>query len=131
MILAETPILAMTIVPRSDRLEQHLRTWADWLSAPDGPDGLPCEACVGENYQSLDRESDGAYERLDHWIAENVQAVVEGIGERAPAQKAALYRAYGIVSVFRFPRGNYEDVLREAKTSVAIGLRRRGVWLGD
>lgn len=127
----------MCVVKRPDKLagdlmlDRHLQTWAAWLRGPDLPDGLPTEACAGENYASLDHDTDGAYERLDHWIAENVQAVVEGIGERSPAQKAALYRAYDVVAVFRFPRGNYAEVLEEAKVAVRVGLRRRGVWLGE
>lgn len=134
-MLAEA-VLAICVQPvarpaPNHRLEQHLKTWAAWLRTPEGPDGYPSEGCVGENYKSLDRDSDGAYERLDHWIAEAVQAVVEDMGRRNPAQKAALYRAYDIVSVFRFQRGNYTDVLDEAKLAVAVGLRRRGVWLGE
>jgi hypothetical protein len=115
-----------------NRLEQHLRTWADWMRGPDRPDGLPTEASGGvENYSTIDRDSDSSYEKLDFWIAETTNTVIEDIGNRNPAQKAALYRAYDIVSHFRFPRGNYLELLDAAKLAVSVGLRRRGVWLGE
>jgi hypothetical protein len=114
------------------RLEQHLQTWAAWMRGPEVPDGLPTEACGGmDNYSTIDRDSDAAYEKLDFWVAETVNTVINDIGERHPAQKAALYRAYEVVAAFRFPRDSYEAVLSEARQNVLMGLRRRGVWLGE
>ncbi len=130
MMLAE-PIL-MKVPPYAERLEQHLQTWAEWMRGPEVPDGLPSEGCGGvENYKSLDRDSDSAYEKLDFWIAETTNVVIEDIGIQHPAQKAALYRAYSVLAAFRFPRDNYLDSLDAAKQGVLIGLRKRGVWLGE
>ena len=133
MLVADLPLMAINVIPvYENRLEQHLRTWADWMKGPVSPDGLPSEACGGfENYQTIDRDSDAAYERLDFWIAETTNTVINDIGARHPAQKAALYRAYGVLAAFRFPRDNYEQTLAEARQNVLIGLRKRGVWLGQ
>ena len=96
------------------------------------PDGVPHEACGGiENYSSVDLDNDNAYAALDSDLANRTNAVIEDIGVRHPAQHAALYRAFGLVSVFRFPRDNYAQVLESAKENVKIGLRIRGVWLGE
>jgi hypothetical protein len=111
--------------------DRHLETWAAWKHAPDGPDGLPTEGCVGENYTSVDLDSDIAFEKLDSWIAMAVDAVVSDIGERHPTQRAALEQAYGIASLYRFPRENYDGLLAMAKAGVTVGLRRRGVWMGE
>lgn len=126
--------ISITIQPIStaqEWVERHLVTWCAWKHGWYGPDGLPSESCAGENYQSLDRESEKAYEKLDFWIAETCQVVIDDIGKRNPAQKAALYRAYDVVAAFQFPRGNYQELLREAKAGVFLGLKRRSVWLGD
>lgn len=135
MMLRDVPVLCMSVEPVirfNPRAEEALRTWSQWMRGPEAPDGLPSEGCGGvENYKSLDRDSDAAYERLDFWIAETTNTVIEDIGERNPAQKAALYRAYDVVAAFQFPRGNYEKLLADAKVAVLVGLRRRGVWLGE
>jgi hypothetical protein len=111
--------------------ERHLVTWCAWKHGWYGPDGLPSGSMVAENYSTIDRESDAAYDRLDAWIAETCDVVIESIGQAHPAQKAALYRCYDIVSAFRFPRGNYAELLVQAKSNVLLGLRKRGVWLGE
>lgn len=132
MLMVEGPLRAIQVLPVHSRVDQALKAWANYMRSKEGPDGLPEQACGGiENYSTLDRDSDGAYERLDIWTAEHTQEVIEDIGKRSPAQKAALYRAYDISAVFRFPRDNYKELLVEAKIAVAIGLRRRGVWLGE
>lgn len=117
--------------PAQEWTDRHLDTWCAWKHGWSGPDGYPDQAQGLENYTTIDHGSERAYEKLDAWIAETVQVVIDGIGERHPAQKAALYRAYDIVAAFQFPRGNYEGLLRAAKANVTIGLRRRQVWLGE
>lgn len=131
MNMAEPHIKIIPIKTAQYWVERHLTTWCAWKHGWYGPDGLPSESCAGENYQSLDRDSEAAYDKLDSWIAETCQVVIDDIGNRYPAQKAALYRAYDIVSAFRFPRDNYEILLQAAKGNVLQGLRRRGVWLGE
>jgi hypothetical protein len=111
--------------------DQYLTQWCAAKHGWYGPKGLPEESQVFENYSTIDRDSDAAYEKLDAWIVGIVDVVVDDIGKRNPAQKAALYKAYDIVSVYVFLRGNYDELLKEAKAQVQRGLRMRGVWLGE
>lgn len=112
-------------------VDSHLQTWARSMSGDNLPRGCPRQACVGENYSSLDLDNVAAYEHLDADIARRTGAVIDDIGIRHPAQKAAIYRAYGVAAVFRFPRENYAQILDAAKENVKLGLRKRGVWLGE
>lgn len=109
----------------AEQLETILEIWARWMRSGGGPDGLPSRACVGEGYSTLDHDSDGANERLDKWLAIACGTVIAGL---APAQRCALHRQY-LEAVYRFK--DFEASLTRAKVNVAIGLRRRGVWLGD
>lgn len=137
MIMAELPLIAMVKIPLAgltiaeQMTERHLDTWCAWKHGWSGPRGYPGEALVGENYTTLDHNSERAYEKLDGWVAMQVELVIDGIGQRNPAQKAALYRAYDVVAAFQFPRGNYAELLKAAKVEVMAGLKRRSVWLGE
>lgn len=126
MLMTELP--ATTV---EEWTERHLVTWCAWKHGWYGPAGLPEGSLLFENYSTIDRDSDAAYARLDYWIAETVQVVMDDIGERNPAMKAALYRAYDIVAAFRFKRGNYQQLLCDGRRQVYLGLRRRGVWCGE
>lgn len=108
---------------------QHLETWATWMRGPDGPEGLPQRACGGllSNFTTLDADNEKAYGRLDNWIAERVNAVVSDL---APAPKAAIYHRF-LHAVYRFPRGNYVEILQSAMERIRDGLRERQVWLGE
>lgn len=123
--------IVAVLSPAQEWTERHLVTWCSWKHGWYGPKGHAEGSLVVENYSTIDRDSDAAYERLDEWVALACEAVINGIGNQHPTQKAALYRAYEITSAFRFPRDNYEAVLAQAKLSVQAGLRRRGVWLGE
>lgn len=111
-----------------DWCERHLDVWCAWKHGWVLPQGLPDSSQILENYTTIDRDSERAYEELDAWIAQQVQLVIDGL---VPAQKAALYRAYNIVNVYVFPRGNYGETLAVAKGRVLLGLRRRSVWCGE
>lgn len=124
-------IVPLPLTPAQEWTERHLVTWRSWKHGWYGPKGYADGSLVVENYSTIDRDSDAAYERLDEWIALTCEAVINGLGNQHPAQKAALYRAYDITATFRFPRDNYQAVLTQAKASVQDGLRRRGVWLGE
>lgn len=115
-------------IPQSERVEWHLRNWQTWMHRPALRLGMPRKAAVGENYTSVDLDNEIAYESLDDDLAERTNAVIDGL---VPAQRMAIYKAYGMISVWRFPRDNFEAVLKLAKASVAVGLVRKGVWLGD
>jgi hypothetical protein len=111
-------------------LDRHLQTWADWMHSAELPEGLPSDSCSGlvQNYLTLDWDSTEALETLDTGIARAVDAAVNDL---SPAHRAAIYRRYGIFSVFRFPRENYAVLLADARERILVGLRRRGIWIGQ
>lgn len=109
-------------------LDRLLSEWAEWMQRPGIRLGLPKRAAVGENYTSLDLDNEIAYDALDDDLAIRTNAVIDGL---PPAQRMAIYRCYGIVSVWRFPRDNYADVLIIARANVLTGLKKRGVWVGE
>jgi hypothetical protein len=112
-------------------VDRYLDAWAEWMRQGSLPQGLPSRAAVGENYATMDWDTDRLYGALDSDIAIKTATVIDDIGRRHPAQKAALYRAYSILAVYQFPRDNYIETLEIGKSNVLIGLRKRGVWLGE
>ncbi len=48
-------------------VERCLDNWSRWMRGTEAPDGLPQEACVGENYTTYDAHSEQAYDKLDIW----------------------------------------------------------------
>ena len=107
--------------------ESALLTWARFMRGSDLPDGLPSEVGILENFSGYDANSEHAYDKLDGWIADTTHAA---ICELIPIENAAIYNVY-LQAIYRFPRGNYSEVLDRARANVQAGLRRRGVWLGD
>lgn len=108
--------------------EWHLGNWSDWMRRGELPEGMPDQASGGaENYTNYDADSERAYSALDMWAADTTNAVVHGLQGH---ETAAIYHAY-LDAVYRFMRGNYEEILMHAKDNVQVGLRRRGVWLGE
>jgi len=108
-------------------VDWNLTNWAKWLSYGGLPEGLPDKASGGlENYTSLDRDSDGEYEKLDERLAEITDVVVSELDE---PYKAVIKHAYGIVRHVAVWR--YDAVLAQGKLMVQIGLSKRNVWLGE
>lgn len=106
-------------------LDYHLDNWARWMREKDGPEGLPEKASGGlMGYSGMDRDSDGAYARNDAWLAEHADAAISDL---VPAQRAAIYTAYDLAAVWRFPRDNYEEILALARAKIRATLLRRGV----
>lgn len=104
-------------------LDFHLENWARWMQAHDGPEGLPSKASGGlKAFTTM--ENDSTYARLDTWLAEHTDAAVKAL---TPAERAALYHAYDLTSVWRFPRDNFDDLLASARSQVRATLLRRGV----
>lgn len=111
-------------------LDWHLQNWADWMHQKDLPDGYPHNSCCGivQNFTTVDLDNDYTYDHLDTDLAHRTNAVIDSL---PPAQRAAVYRKYGVTAAFRFERDNYADLLVLARAAILIGLRRRGVWLGQ
>ncbi len=105
-------------------VERCLDNWSRWMRGTEAPDGLPQEACVGENYTTYDAHSEQAYDKLDIWLAETTNAAIEGL---EASEQASIYARYLGLSVAFWRGGNYLD---SAKEHLADSLRRRGVWLG-
>ena len=107
--------------------ESALLTWARFMRRNESPDGFPDHVAILETFSGYDANSEHAYDKLDVWIADTTHAVICGL---IPIENAAIYHIY-LQAVYRFPRGNYSEVLERARANVQDGLRRRGVWLGD
>lgn len=107
--------------------EWHLWNWSLWMHRGELPEGMPSEACSGENYTTYDANSERAYTALDAWAAETTHMVVQGLDA---SERMAIHRCY-LNAVYRFIRGNYLDLLEAAKANVQAGLKRRSVWLGE
>jgi len=109
-------------------VECHLRNWVSWMHQGAKPDGLPKWASGGlQNYTSFDSEGWTAWENLDKWAAEATNAAIESL----PAiEQCAIHHAY-LRAVYRFPRGNYQHVLDNARLHLQTALRKKNVWLGE
>lgn len=109
-------------------LEWNLENWARWMSGGARPQGLPRSASGGlSNYTTLDVNNERAYGKLDAWAASATNAAIDDL---KPIEQCAISNAY-LCSVWRFRNVNQADVLASAKRNVVIGLRRRGIWLGE
>ena len=105
------------------RLEFHLDNWRRWMRSDVITDGAPNRAagCIGGGYS---RSFEDMIDSADVRCALTVDALIEGL---SPGQRAAIHHCY-LRAVFRFPRGNYEDLLAEAKRRLDLGLMARGVY---
>lgn len=108
-------------------LESHLSNWVRWMRGSEAPEGLPDRACGGVRGFTILGDSEQAYDKMDATLAEATNAAIEGL---VPAERAAIYREYGVCAVYRFPRDNYQDILAAGRQHVLESLRRRGVWCG-
>ena len=72
----------------------------------------------------IDREPNNGDEadRASYFI----ESVIDDLD---PAPRAAINRRYGICSVFRFPRNNYEQTLVLAHERLVIICKRKGIVL--
>ena len=106
----------------SDRwIERHLYTWSLWMNGGRIADGYPEHTAGLKGFTHTDM--DASYDSLDRWIAEVVSVCVE---ELPPAQWAAVHNRFGI-SMFRFPRGNEQELYLAAKLTLIPLLRKRNV----
>lgn len=107
------------------RLEALLQDWAQWCMSYRPRLGFPSGVWSGggfaesKTFEDMCSECDGVVNR-------NIEAAIDDL---TPAQRAAVYRHYGIAAVFRFPRTNYAEQLDQAHTTLRRALPRRGVML--
>ena len=84
----------------------------DSKSAGFGSSGL-------SSFEDMCEQSDNA----------TMMALDAAIDSLQPAERAAINRCYGICSVFRFPRANYELMLTKAHDALIVSVKRRGLVL--
>jgi hypothetical protein len=101
-----------------------LEDWAKWQSTYRPKTGFKSRSAgfVAIGLQSFD----DLCERSDSITMTTIDASVDSL---EPPQRAAINRRYGICSVFRFPRNNYEQMLIEAHQRLIVTCKRRGVVL--
>lgn len=103
-----------------------LADWARLMRTDEPVKGFP-RAVPGLSNGGASKSFDDLVEECDMRIARITKAIVEDL---AAPQQCALHNAYGLANVWRF-RGSVAEVLELAKLNVGIGLRKRGVWLGE
>ena len=100
-----------------------LEGWAEWSRSYRPKLGFPgrgvCGAAASKSFEDLCDECDST---VNH-------AIDAAVDDLSPAQRAALYRHYGIAAVFRFPRFNYAEQLELAHHDLRRTLPKRGVMV--
>lgn len=77
-------------------------------------------ACLGlSSFEDMCEQSDSAIMR----------ALDSAVDDLDPAPRAAINRRYGLCSVFRFPRDNYEQMLILAHERLVVVCKRNGIVL--
>lgn len=104
-------------------ITRHLYTWARWMrrDRDEAPEGYlkRSPGLTGYTHMSMD----AAYDKLDEFVAEAVDACLEVL---PPAEWAAVQSRHGLAT-FRFPRGNENALYLSAKARLIPLLRRRNV----
>jgi hypothetical protein len=109
-----------------ERAEWHLTNWRRFMGdgatfAKLGAPGAAAGFATGGRIHSFDDLADQA----DKAAADATDSILEDLRRHKPAQVAAVYHAYHL-AVYRFPRGNYEALLSDAKAAVWRELSARG-----
>lgn len=102
-------------------LDWYMKNWARWMRHDVSVNAYPKQSIgfvAGGYSSSFDEMCDAA----DVRAARAVDALVLGLN---PAEKAAIHHTY-LRAVFRFPRGNFPELLSRARSHVARGMRSRG-----
>jgi hypothetical protein len=108
-----------------DRLQILLEDWANWQKGYSGARGYSDHAVGLQADRRVSGDSwDDVIEQVDNWVSQMVDAAVDDL---PPGQGAAINKRYGVAAVFRFPRGNYEELLAEAHATLMQTLPKKGV----
>lgn len=108
---------------RFSRLSAILEDWAVWQSRYTGIKSTFGSICMSSGYTASK-----TFEDLLLGIEDNICRLVEAaIDDLESGQRAAINQRYGITSVFRFPRGNYDDLLLNAHERLLVTLPKKGV----
>ena len=112
------------------RVEVLLEEWAladrlppeiSALAAPNRASG----GLASTGASDLEQMSDAAAGRR----AEDMDAVLNFLGQMSPAQRAAIDYQYGQTALIRFPRDNFGVLIERAKEeSIPRIIRSRSIW---
>lgn len=126
MLACEAPRMIHTPLPDDVRLDGYLEEWADYYLAPDGSMGYADHSPVMKT---------GGYSKSieEMYQSDVVKVRVKAINvivteDMPPACRAAIEHRYRF-AVYRFPRGNYPELLGRARELVVRGLRIRHLWI--
>lgn len=103
---------------RLDRLHAVMEEWVSWCRSDVPRVGYPRHSALIQGAPGC------AADRSDSSRGEVIDAAVEDL---APIHRAAVLRRYGVMSVWRFPRDNYAQILEAALEALIVGLKRKGV----
>lgn len=106
-----------------DRLQVLLEDWADWMRGYSGIRGYASHT-PGLHSGHVSKGFDDLCDEVDQSVCKLIDAAIDDL---ASGQAAAIHKRYGISAVFRFPRGNYEDMLAEAHATLMVTLPKKGV----
>ena len=105
------------------RLVILLEDWADWQRGYSGIKGYASHT-PGCHSGYVSKSFDDLIDEVHNDVCRLVGYAVDDL----PAgQQAAINKRYGIAAVFRFPRGNYEQLLLEAHQTLMMTLPKKGV----
>ncbi len=111
-------------VSETEALVLLLEDWAAWQSSYRPKTGFKSRsagfACLGlSTFEDMCHQSDNA----------TMRALDSAIDDLDPAPRAAINWKYGVCSVFRFPRDNFEQTLILAHDRLVIICKRKGIVL--
>lgn len=110
---------------RYERLKVLMEDWATWCSGYRMKTGWPSRS-IGMESGYVSSTFDDMMEGVEQEMMRSIDTAVDDL---EPVYKAAVYRCYGLASVFRFPRGNYNDVVLLAHDELLLTLPRKGIAL--
>ena len=105
------------------RLQVILEDWAAWQARYSGIKAQSRSPCLSSGYESSKTFED-MLDAVENTVAQSVEAAIDDL---QPGERAAINRRYGITAVFRFPRGNYEELLLMAHEKLLITLPKKGI----
>lgn len=106
-------------------IEYWLGEWAYWMrEGTDVGDVVVNDAPWRNARRAVNEDYEGVVE--DQRLATIVDALDACIDSLPLHERAAVWRAYGFLAVFSFPRLVFEVTLAEAKQALGAAMRERG-----
>lgn len=105
------------------RLIYIMEDWAKWCRQYSGIKKQSCAVGLTSGYcasKSFDDILDAVESNISRLVDASVNDLVAG-------QRAAINRRYGMTAVFRFPVGNYPDLLMQAHDELRKTLPKKGI----